>query len=122
MATRLSVPKYDFDKMFCLVVYSGLLSTDVGEAFDSAPYTLMSVQWQGTPGVGFDGDIQGNNEVTPVNWADIAAFSNATASGLIIPAAGTIAYPVATRWMRPNVKAGDGTTNMVCSMFFRRLM
>jgi len=120
MAIRVVVPISDASRGFAVAAWSGLLNLDTGEAFDSAGWTLMSVQWQGTPGVGFDGDMQGTNEPVATNWSDIVAFSNATGNGLIIPIAGGVAYPISTRWMRPNVKAGDGTTNMTCYALFRR--
>ena len=111
-------------KNYILAVWSGLLNGDVGDAFDCQGYFIASVEWEGTPGVGFAGQSQITNKPaaqdsavyggTPTQWTSVAGLA-ASGSSHIVPSA---LNPYAMQ-VRPNITAGDGTTSMTCRMLLK---
>jgi hypothetical protein len=102
-----------------LITWTGLLNGDVGDPVDMQGYFIASVEWEGTPGVGFAGQTQITNKPTvalsavyggtPTQWSSVAGLA-ASASTHVVPNA---IIPYAAQ-VRPNVTGGDGTTNMTC--------
>ena len=57
--TRLNAsPVVTPGKNYILVTWAGLLNGDVGDPFDCQGYSLSSVEWEGTPGAGFNGQTE----------------------------------------------------------------
>lgn len=116
MATRNNAsPVITPSKKSIEVTWSGLLNGDVGDAFDLQGYFISSVEWEGTPGAGFQGQTQISNKPAsvgaPTQWSNITALQ-VTSSAEVVPTSMT---PYAMQ-VRPAVTAGDGTTNMTCRM------
>ncbi len=95
-----------------LVSWTGLLNGDDGEPVQLGAYSDRSVQFVGTFGAGgtivFEGSNDGTNYVTLTDPQG-SAISKGAASleGIVEP----------TRYVRPRVTAGDGTTNLQCHLF-----
>jgi hypothetical protein len=114
MATRLNVsPVINVSKKSIEVTWPGLLNGDVGDAFDLQAYFIASVEWEGTPGAGFQGQTQISNKPAsvgaPSQWTNVSVLQ-ATSATELLPG-NTIPYAMQ---VRPSVTAGDGTTNMTC--------
>jgi hypothetical protein len=98
-----------------LIVWQGLLNGD-----DGAPYQLLgrgdrSVQFIGTFGAGGSIQLEGSNDGT--NYAVLSDPSSTT----IVKTATAIEQVLElTRYVRPRVTVGDGTTALECWMLFTR--
>lgn len=95
---------------FRIISWLGLSVADaVGAAFLSGDFQDKSVQVIGTFGAGGTVLIEGTNEATPVNWSTL---SDPAGVALSFTSAGIKAVLENTRWIRPKVSAGDGTTDI----------
>ena len=95
--------------------WSGLLLGDSGEIMDLANYADRSVQATGAFGASGAVTIQGSND--GVIWATLKdAFGNA----LVLTAASIAQIMEITRFIRPSVATGDGTTNLAVTLFALR--
>jgi len=92
-------------------------SSDVGAVLgtDYAGYTDRSVQVFGTFGTGGTCTIQGSLDGT--NWATL---NDPQGNALTVQAAKIEALLEAVPYLRPNITAGDGTTNLDCWIFLRQ--
>ena len=118
MATRIPVITYGPNGMHnaVLVVWSGLLNGDDGAPFEHADYGDRTVQFQGTPGAGGSISFHGSNDGT-----NYVILTDPQGNVITKTAAGTMEVVAENpRSVRPIVTAGDGTTNLVCSMYARR--
>lgn len=95
--------------------WDGLLNGDDGAPVELQDYVIGSMQILGAIGVGFNLNVQGSDELIPLNYVNITSMSTQTALGLIIPA-----NLVHVRNIRPIVTAGDGTTNVSVILVGRR--
>jgi hypothetical protein len=97
-----------------VVTWSGLLNGDYGEAVELAVYADRSVQITGTFGAGGTCVIQGSNDGT--NWATLA-----DPQGNLLSHTDTKIEAILelTRYLRPYVSGGDGTTNLTATMVAR---
>jgi hypothetical protein len=104
-------PVYDKDRGFLIITWSGLLNGDSGDPFDISGWEFGSIEWQGTPGAGFAGQLQATIDPAgaPASWTSLTNFA-ATAVGFVQP---PNVYPVYARFIRPLISAGDGTTSMI---------
>ena len=112
MAIRSGLTSYlQETKVQC--VWSGLLNTDTGDAQGLSHWLTKAVQATGTFGVGGSVAIEGSNDGT--NWA---ALRDSTGTAIALTAL-TIIRDVLenTRFIRPRVTAGDGTTNLVLTLW-----
>lgn len=114
MATRILTTNTD-NGDFRVVTWTGLLNGDDGEPAQLATYSDRSVQVTGTFGTGGSVTVEGSNDGT--NW-----FALSDPQGLAITrtAAGLKGVSELTRYVRPRVTAGDGTTSLTVVGLFRR--
>jgi hypothetical protein len=102
-----------------IVSWTPLTTTNAdGQPLEMPGSAARSVQVLGTFGAGGTVLIEGSNEATPVNWHTLNDPSS-TALSFQTPAR-TEAVLEVTRWIRPRVSAGDGTTSMTVHMLVRR--
>lgn len=98
--------------------WTGLLNGDDGEPVALPGYEQVSVQVEGTPGVGFAARWEGSNDgavagatptYEPLTAADFAAVG--------------IKPTIAPAYLqRPRITAGDGTTAIVVTAVFTRTL
>lgn len=102
------------------VVWSGLLNGDQGSSEDLSDYPDQSVQITGTFGVGGSVNIEGSNDGSTFA---ILNDSRGEGNALTLTAADLrqILEGVVGR-VRPNVTAGDGSTNLVVTLTARRAL
>jgi hypothetical protein len=118
VATRIPVITYGPNGQHnaVLVVWSGLLNGDDGTPFEHADFGDRSVQFQGTPGAAPSISLQGSNDAS-----NYVILTDPQGNVITKTAAGTLeTVEENTRYMRPIVTAGDGTTNWTVSMWGRR--
>lgn len=111
MATRTAVQTAVPNAHAQLVTWSGLLNTDVGSAIQLAHFGDRTVQVTGTFGGGTM-TFQGSNDGT--NWASL---TDPQGNAIAKTAAGLEAVLELPRYVRPSVAGGDGTTDLVVTMF-----
>jgi hypothetical protein len=97
-----------------LIVWTGLLNGDDGSAVDWTRYADRSVQFTGTFGTGGSISLQGSN-----NGTDWVILNDLQGSVVTKTSAGLEGVAELTRYVRPIVTAGDGTTNLVATMIVR---
>lgn len=103
------------------VQWSGLLNTDVGQAFSCGHRNIKSVQVYGTLGAGGSVQLQGTNDqaytpgavATAPNWVPL---SDRQGNQLDIAVAKIENVQENPNAVRPSVTAGDGTTNLTVVM------
>jgi len=114
MATR-TAPVDNTTVHALLVPWSGLLNGDTGNAIEMPDWADRCIQVTGTFGasgsVRFEGSLDGTNYFP---------LTDPQGNALNITAAGGEAVTEVTRYVRPNVTAGDGTTSLVLMMYARR--
>ena len=113
--TVTEVPVNAGDATF-VVAWAGLLNGDTGSPFDLTTFVPVSVQLEGTFGAGGSSAIEGSNDAT--NYRALAAVPNGAA--IAITVAGIKSVADATRLIRPNITAGDGTTSLTASLLIRK--
>ncbi|HXH24040.1 MAG TPA: hypothetical protein VNI78_02250 [Vicinamibacterales bacterium] len=123
MATRTkSISKLEtFGDDVRVVSWTGLTqaSTDDGEPLEMPGWADRSVQVLGTLGVGGSVRIEGSNVASPgVN--DWAPLTDPQGNALDINSLKIEAVTELTRWIRPRITAGDGTTNLAVHLLIRR--
>ena len=104
-----------FSERWQLVTWGPLLNTDDGVAFERTEMSDRSVQVTGTFGTGGTLVIEGSNDGT--NWRTL---NDPQGTALSFTVAGLRQVQELTRLLRPRVTAGDGTTNLVCTMILRK--
>jgi len=116
MATR-SYTEYvgvnQYKRGIIIVKWTGLLNGDTGIPYPGAFFPDKSVHIYGTLGAGGTIIIQGSNDqdLTTTNYITLNDPAN---NALSFTAAGLKAVMENTFLIRPNVTAGDGTTNLTC--------
>ena len=86
-----------------------------GTPSEYSGYTTKSVQVTGTFGAGGSVSLEGSND--GVNWF---VLTNPGATALTFTAAGMAVVVEATRYIKPVITAGDGTTALTVTVFARR--
>lgn len=121
MATRTPIVTYapspTFDPKVVQAAWSGLLqsSSDVGAAVE-LPGADRTVQLSGTLGTGGAVTMQGSQDGT--NWGTL---TDPAGNAIVLNAIGALAQiSEATRYTRPSVTAGNGTTDLVVTLTSRR--
>ncbi len=97
-----------------VVTWAGLLNGDDGSPVSLPGRALATVQITGTVGVGFAGTLNCSAEEPPVNYGGLQTLPTVTTS--IAIATG----PRASRYYRPAITAGDGTTNVAVLAYYQR--
>jgi hypothetical protein len=98
-----------------LVIWTGLLNTDDGTPFDFVPGGDRCVQFVGTFGTGGTIILEGSNDGT--NYVTLTDPSSTTISKT---AAAIEQVLELTRFVRPRVTAGDGTTSLTAILLMKR--
>lgn len=81
-----------------------------------AGYADKSIQVSGTFGAGGSVACEGSND----GGSNYFAMTDPSQTVIAITAAGGKSVTEATIWVRPHVTAGDGTTSLTATMFFRK--
>jgi hypothetical protein len=97
------------------VSWTGLLNTDTGSGFDAEDMADRTVQVFGTFSTGGAMTFQGSNDGT--NWFTL---TDTVGAAIVLTAAGGKVVAEAPRFVRPNITAGDGSTNLSVLMVARR--
>lgn len=98
------------------VVWATMLNTDVGLPVDRfAGFADKSIQVEGTFGAGGSVAAEGSNDGT-----NYRALTDPQGTTIAITAAGIKAITEAVMNFRPHVTAGDGTTSLTVTVFFRK--
>jgi len=97
-----------------MVIWSGLLNGDTGNAIQMPGAADRSIQISGTFGVGGSVTIQGSNDGT-----NFVALTDPQGNAITKTAAAIEQVSEVTRYIRPSVTAGDGSTSLVVSMLIR---
>lgn len=98
--------------------WSGLTNatTDDGAPVEMPDYADRSIQVQGTIGAAGNLRIEGSNDGT-----NYVVLTDPQGTALNIVAAGVIEQiQEITRYIRPRITAGDGTTSLVCTFYGAR--
>lgn len=98
----------------CVAAWAALANGDYGAAVDQSQYTDKGIQVFGTFGAGGALQLQGSNDGT--NWAPL---SDPQGNVLTITAAGIKFVAEATRYIRPAVTGGDGTTSITTTILLK---
>lgn len=98
-----------------LVVWSGLLNGDYGSPFSGYDWADASVAFTGTFGTGGSITLQGSND--GVNWFPL---TDPQGNAITKTAAALEQISERTRFIRPIVTAGDGTTNLAATLWSGR--
>lgn len=96
------------------VVWSGLLNGDSGDAYERPDYSDRSVQVTGTFGTGGTIVLEGSNDGT-----NYKTLTDPQGNPLSFTAAALEQVQELTRYVRPRVTAGDGTTSLVATLLVR---
>jgi hypothetical protein len=89
--------------------------SDVGSALELPGWADRSVQITGTFGTGGTCLIEGSNDGT-----NYATLNNLQGSALSLTAAGIKGVAEITRYIRPRISAGDGTTSLTITILARK--
>jgi len=102
-----------------LASWSGLTfaTTDVGAAAEFPNFADRTVQVIGTLGVGGSVRIEGS-----LNGTDWVVLTDPQGNNLDITSLKIEAISEATRYIRPNVTAGDGTTNLTVLLMCKKVL
>lgn len=96
-------------------VWTPMLVNDVGAGVALSGYADKSVQVTGTFGSGGTVVVEGNNDGT-----NFAGLTDPQGTAISMTTAGIKAITEAVINARPKVSAGDGTTSLTVTMFFRK--
>lgn len=105
-----------------LVEWTGLLNGDTGSPVYLPEFGDRSVQLSGTLGVGGAATMQGSNDLPTATPSTYGSLTDPGLTAIVLSAVGaleTILDP--TVWVRPNITAGDGSTNLTVKMYCRRI-
>lgn len=99
---------------WAVIAWSGLLNTDDGAPVEMVPYADRSVQVNGTFGTGGNCRLEGSLDGT-----NYYPLTDPQGNALDVGAAKIEAVSELVRWIRPRITAGDGTTNLTCTLLVR---
>lgn len=97
-----------------IFTWASMALGDDGSPYPFSNFADRSVQVFGTFGVGGALTVEGSND--GVNWATLHDISG---NALVLTAAGLLMVAEVTRFIRPRVTAGDGTTALTVCMLVR---
>jgi hypothetical protein len=105
------------DRDVHIITWTGLLQStlDTGDPFEGPGSADRSVQVEGVLGVGGNLRIEGSND-----GVLFQVLHDPTGADLDFAALGVEAVSEVTRFIRPRVTAGDGTTSFVVTLLVRR--
>ena len=121
MAVRVGVVTTinDYENSANLITWSGLLfsSLDTGDPYEVPGFSDRTVQFSGTFGVSGAVQIEGSNDGT-----NYIILTDPQGNNITKTAASIEAVTELPRFIRPRVTAGDGTTNLIASLFMKRVL
>ena len=97
-----------------LISWTGLLNGDDGAPIQFGAFTDRSIQFVGTFGAGGTIVLEGSND--GVNYV---VLTDPQGNNISKTSASIEAISEATRYVRPRVTAGDGTTSLAAHLFMR---
>jgi hypothetical protein len=97
-----------------VIAWSAMANGDDGQPMPHSAYTDKSVQVSGTFGVGGSLRLEGSN-----NGTDWAPLSDPQGGSLDIVSAKIKQVVEATRFIRPRVTGGDGTTSLAVHLYVK---
>lgn len=106
-----------------VILWAPLTTTDdIGIPIEMPGSADRTIQFTGTFGAGGTIVLQGSNVLAPVAGTDADWFTLTDPQGNAISktAAGGEAVLELTRWVRPKVTAGDGTTSLSARLLVKR--
>lgn len=112
-ATRTAIATYG-DKAH-VIQWSGLVNGDDGDPLEMPGSADRSIQFTGTFGVGGTIVLEGSNDGT-----NYVTLTDPQGNAISKTAAGIEAVLELTRYVRPRVTGGDGTTSLVATMLVKR--
>ena len=98
-----------------LATWSGLLNGDDGSPAQWCDFADRCIQVTGTFGTGGSLTVEGSND-----GAVFSALADPQGNALAFTSAKIEQALELPRYVRPRVTAGDGTTNLVCTILMRR--
>lgn len=98
------------------VTWSSLANGDSGEAVEALKYSDRSIQFIGTFGTGGTIVLQGSNDGT--NWVTL---TDPQGNSISKTSAALEMVSELTRYVRPNVTAGDGTTSLTAILIAKEV-
>jgi hypothetical protein len=110
VALAQSVPD-SMDARVLMAVWTPLLNGDTGAPIEAAQFADRSVQLLGTLGVGGNMILEGSNVAVP-GASDWATLNDPQGNPISLNALKIEAVSEVTRWVRPRISAGDGTTSL----------
>lgn len=107
VAPRITAPA----KGVIQVQWPNLANGDVGGGADIRRFPEKTLQMEGTPGVGGTMQFEGSNDGT--NWRQMKDFEGTLIS---LTAAGIVLISENPFLIRPNITAGDGSTDLTVTV------
>lgn len=107
-------PLKSFGARSHVVSWTPLLNGDVGDQAEFPGASFRTAQITGTFGTGGTIQIQGSNDGT--NWV---VLTDPQGNAITKTAAGIEIVEEVTRYIRPAVTAGDGTTSLTVTLLLR---
>jgi len=98
-----------------VISWAGLLNGDDGAPIEMPGSADRSIQFQGTFGVGGTIVLEGSN-----NGTDYHPLTDPQGNDISKTAADLEAVTELTRFIRPRVSAGDGSTTLVATLLVKR--
>ena len=117
MATRAAsvTPINTYKDNAHVITWTGLLNGDDGSPVEMPGSSDRSIQFTGTFGVGGTIVLEGSNDGT-----NYVSLTDPQGNAISKTAAGIEAVMELTRYIRPRVTAGDGTTSLVATLLVKR--
>jgi hypothetical protein len=115
MATTYTVSRVSAFGEDAHVISWTLENGETGQALEMSGSINRTIQFSGTFGVGGTVVMQGSNDGT-----NYVTLTDPQGNAISKTAAAIEAIEEPTRYIRPSVTAGDGTTSLTCSLFLRR--
>lgn len=107
-----------------VIQWIGLLNGDSGQAIQRPDLADKTVQFEGTFGNGGTCTIQGSNDSTDGTTltGNFHPLSNPEGTQISVQSGGITQIMESTRWFKPVITGGDGTTNITATVLARRTM
>jgi hypothetical protein len=99
---------------WAVITWSGLLNSDDGAPVDMVAYADRSVQVEGTFGTGGNCRIEGS-----LDGVNYRTLTDPQGNALDFGTAKIEALTELVRFIRPRITAGDGATNLDCTLLVR---
>lgn len=118
-----TVASQTFGEIAATITWTPLTTTNLdGQAFAMPAFADRSIHVYGTFGAAATLTIQGSNEVTPTNWVTLAAAGDPAEDMVFLTAGGNDIKQIleVSRFIRPLLSGGDGTTSLTVQMLIRK--